>query len=257
MIELSLVGLVVAVMVMLGTWLVSVHRDDVSVVDPVWGLVFVAMTAAYLVGGHGDALRAGVTAALATAWGLRLFTHLTLRKRGATEDARYRAMRERHPLTFRVRSLVTVFMLQAVLAWVVAMPLLTAIADASPPAVTGWDAVGVALVVGGLAFETVADLQLTRFRADPSHRGMVMDRGLWRFSRHPNYFGECVVWWGFGLLGLATGAWWSLVSPVVMTVMLTRVSGVGMLERHMSSRPGYDDYVRRTNAFLPGPPRSG
>ena len=121
---------------------------------------------------------------------------------------------------------------------------------------------GAALFAAGFLFETVGDVQLARFKADPAssgrNGGRVMDRGLWRFTRHPNYFGECVLWWGLGLIAMATGwgAWWTLASPVLMTVLLLRVSGVTLLESHLQeTRPGYAEYVRRTNAFVPGRPK--
>jgi steroid 5-alpha reductase family enzyme len=124
----------------------------------------------------------------------------------------------------------------------------------------GWgDAVGAALAGFGLVFESVGDGQLARFKADPAHRGQVMDRGLWRFSRHPNYFGEACVWWGLGLMALSGAGWagaWSIVSPLLMTVLLLKVSGIGLLEKDIAERrPAYRDYIVRTNAFVPGPPR--
>jgi steroid 5-alpha reductase family enzyme len=119
------------------------------------------------------------------------------------------------------------------------------------------DFAGLALWCAGMFFETVGDLQLARFKADPANSGRVMDRGLWRYTRHPNYFGDFCIWWGLYLIALATGeAWWSIAGPVVMSILLLRVSGVPLIERHLTkSRPGYEDYVRRTSAFLPRPPR--
>lgn len=146
------------------------------------------------------------------------------------------------------------FGLQAGLAWLISLPLYAAIASPVP---LGWlDALGVSLVLAGIGIETLADLQLTRFRRDPANRGRVLDRGLWRYSRHPNYFGEACVWWGFGLLALAAGAVWALVSPALMTFLLLRVSGVVLLERDIAERrPAYRDYIARTSAFIPWPPR--
>lgn len=256
MIGLALIGLAVAAAVMIATWVVSVRRRDASVVDPVWGLVIVTIAVAYAAcGGRGDA-RQWITLTLAAAWGLRLFAYLAWRRRGEPEDRRYREMREKRPDAFARRSLVTVFGLQAVLSWIVAMPLLAAVHDPHPPAFTPLDVAGMALVAAGLAFEWTGDAQLARFKADPANEGRVMDRGLWRYTRHPNYFGEFLVWWGFGALALATGAWWALVSPLLMSALLMRFSGVGLLERHMSTRPGYAEYAARTNAFFPGPARS-
>ncbi len=152
-------------------------------------------------------------------------------------------------------SLGTVFLLQGALVLVVSLPLQVAVARAGPP-LGLLDAGGILLFALGFAFEAVADLQLARFKADPASRGRVMDRGLWRLTRHPNYFGDALLWWGLGLLGAAAGAAWTLVSPAVMTFLLLRVSGVTLLERDISDRrPGYRDYVRRTSAFFPWFPR--
>jgi len=156
-----------------------------------------------------------------------------------------------------VASLFTVFLLQGALAWVVSLPLQAGAARGAGAPLSLLDLAGVLVFAAGLAFEAVADAQLTRFRADPSSRGRVMDRGLWRYTRHPNYFGDAVAWWGMGLLAAAGGAAWALLGPALMTFLLVRVSGVALLERDIGSRrPGYQEYVRRTSAFVPLPPRA-
>jgi len=143
-----------------------------------------------------------------------------------------------------------VFWLQAVLLWLVSMPLLAAVVSTRP--LGPWDWLGGIVALVGLTLEAVADAQLSRFKKDPASKGRVLDTGLWRFSRHPNYFGDAVFWWGLGLVALGGGAWWSLVGPVVMTVLLLKVSGVTLLEEGLRrSRPGYEEYVRRTSAFVP------
>ena len=145
-----------------------------------------------------------------------------------------------------------VFGLQGVLAWIVALPLLPAIASSAP---LGWlDLLAVAFWVTGFVFEAVGDYQLARFKKQPENAGKVMDTGLWRYTRHPNYFGDFCIWWGFFLFAAATGAWWTVLSPVLMSFLLLRVSGVAMLEKTIEQRrPKYADYIRRTNAFFPGP----
>jgi steroid 5-alpha reductase family enzyme len=147
-----------------------------------------------------------------------------------------------------------VFGLQALLAWVVSLPLLVGIFDARP---LGWlDYLGVVVLLFGLLWESIGDAQLARFKCVADNRGQVMDQGLWRFSRHPNYFGECCVWWGFYLIALSGGGWWAIASPVLMTVLLLKVSGVGLLEKDIGERrPAYRDYVARTNAFFPWLPK--
>jgi steroid 5-alpha reductase family enzyme len=145
-------------------------------------------------------------------------------------------------------------LMQAVLAWIISLPLLGAILSPRPPGML--DAAGVTLWLAGLAFEAGGDWQLARFKADPANRGKVMDRGFWRLTRHPNYFGDFCVWWGFYLLAASAGAWWSAIGPLFMSVLLMKVSGVTLLEKDIGERrPGYAEYTRRTNAFFPGLPR--
>ncbi|OOO01771.1 MAG: hypothetical protein USCGTAYLOR_02004 [Chromatiales bacterium USCg_Taylor] len=140
------------------------------------------------------------------------------------------------------------------LAWIISLPLLAAVAGNAP--LNLLDIVGVPIAIFGVTFESLADWQLARFKADPTHRGRVLDTGLWRYTRHPNYFGEFCVWWGFYLIALAAGGWWSIVSPLLMSFLLLNVSGVVLLEKDISQRrPGYRDYITRTNAFFPGPPK--
>lgn len=238
----------------LATWGLSVPLRDASLADIAWGwLVTVpALVAAALVP---PAPRALPVLAIALAWALRLSLHIAWRHRGQPEDRRYQAMRARNDPHFAWKSLYLVFGLQAVLAWIVAAPLFGALAGTAP-----WrllDAPGLALALFGLAFEAVADAQLARFKADAANRGRVMDRGLWRYSRHPNYFGEACLWWGLGLVALAGGAWWALASPLLVTALLLKVSGVPLLEDDLHARrPGYRDYVRRTPAFFPWRPRA-
>ncbi len=187
---------------------------------------------------------------LAGAWALRLSIYIAWRHRGQPEDRRYQAIRRRNEPNFQWKSLYLVFGLQALLGWLVAAPLMAAVASPAP-----WsplDGVGVAVAAFGLLYEAVADAQMARFRADPRNRGTVMDRGLWRFSRHPNYFGECCLWWGLWLVAAGAGAWWTVLSPLLMTVLLLKVSGVPLLEQDLGRhRPGYADYVRRTPSFVP------
>lgn len=248
-------GLAAVSALMVATWAVSVVRRDASLVDRVWGLGFVVAAWVWALLGSGDPTRSWVVVALVTVWGLRLSAHITWRNWGHGEDPRYQQMRARHD-AFAVRSLVTVFGLQALLAAAIAVPLF---AVARGTTAFGWlDVVAVGLWTVGFVFEAGADLQLARFRADPSNRGRVLDSGLWRHSRHPNYFGDSVVWWSYGVFAVASGAWWALIGPLLMTLLIVKVSGVALTDRNMSSSPreGHAEYVRRTNAFFPGPRRS-
>jgi len=237
-------------------WAVSVIKRDASIVDIGWGLGFVGIATVGFLVGDGWAGRRGLVLVLTGIWGLRLAAYLLWRNWGQPEDYRYQRMRRHYGDRFARVSLVTVFGLQGVLMAIVSLPVQAAQAAKMPAQLTGFDLLGVALWATGLLFETAADAQLARFKADPQSQGQVMDRGLWRYTRHPNYFGDFCVWWGLFAIALSSGAVWSGVGPAAMTYLLMRVSGVPMLERGMEKRrPGYADYVRRTNAFFPGPPR--
>ncbi|MDH0863826.1 DUF1295 domain-containing protein [Mitsuaria sp. GD03876] len=253
----SAIGLLIALAIALPTWLASLPLRDASLADRVWS-AFIAAPAAFYVWRLGGDPRAMAMLAVLVAWAVRLGVFVSARNWGHGEDRRYRAIRERNQPGFPLKSLWLVFGLQAVLGWIVGWPLLAA-AGPGRADWTAWDAIGLAIAVGGLVVETVADAQLARFRRDPANRGQVMDRGLWRYSRHPNYFGECCLWWGLGLLALAAGgagAAWSLASPLLMTVLLLRVSGVALLEQDIGERrPAYRDYIARTSAFIPWPPK--
>jgi steroid 5-alpha reductase family enzyme len=249
-------GFALVLALLTAVWAASVARRDASLVDRWWGPGFAVVAWSWfaLLGASGP--RAWLVAALVTIWGVRLGWHITKRNRGHGEDARYTAMREDSPRTFWWTSLFTVFWLQGALLCVVALPLFAALSPEAPRALAATDWAGLTLWGAGFAFEAVGDAQLAAFKRDPANRGRVMDQGLWRYTRHPNYFGDATLWWGFGLLALATpGAWWTLAGPAIMTTLLVRVSGVALLEKQMSRRPGYADYVARTSAFLPLPPR--
>jgi steroid 5-alpha reductase family enzyme len=238
-------------------WLASLALRNASIVDVAWGPGFAAIALLGLAFGDGAPARRLLCAALALAWGLRLGVYLFLRNHGKGEDFRYRAMRAHHGARFPLVSLFTVFALQGALMWFISLPLPVG-ASASEPATLGaLDALGAALWTVGFAFEAVGDWQLARFKADPANAGAVMDRGLWRYTRHPNYFGDCLVWWGFYAIACSTPQGpFTLLSPALMTFLLLRVSGVALLERTIARRrPGYREYVERTSAFVPRPPR--
>jgi steroid 5-alpha reductase family enzyme len=252
---LYLRGLVVLLLAALAVWLISIVKRDVSIVDSLWGGFFVLAALAYAWPLAAFDARGLLVLALVVVWALRLTIYVTWRNWGEDEDSRYREIRGRNEPHFALKSVYLVFGLQAVLASVISLPLLAALRSGAPLGVL--DALGAALAVFGLAFETAADWQLARFKADAGNRGRVLARGLWRYSRHPNYFGECCFWWGIACLGVAAGGWWSLVSALLMTWLLLRVSGVALLERSIGERrPDYIDYVRSTSAFIPWPRRN-
>lgn len=237
-------------------WLLSLALRDASIVDICWGPAFLLAALVTLQLLETVTPRALTVTGLVALWAARLALHLGRRNIGHGEDPRYATWRAQHGRRWWWRSYLQVFVLQSVIAWGVGWPVHAALTSgAAFPAPT--DVFGIALVLTGLACETVADWQLTSFRADPANRGRVLDRGLWRFSRHPNYFGDAVVWWGFGALALAaSGGWMTLVGPAAMTFLLMRVSGVTLLERDITERrPDYARYIATTSAFVPWPPR--
>lgn len=234
-------------------WLVSLVKHDVSIVDSLWSLMFLAGAVMYASMTAEPGPRTTLVLILVAVWALRLFGYITWRNWGEEEDRRYQAIRARNEPNFAVKSLYLIFLLQATLAWIISLPLLAAIAGLGP--LGALDYLGVTLFAVGLLFETAGDFQLARFKADPANDGQVMRSGLWSYTRHPNYFGECCVWWGFFLIALSAGGWWSIVGPVLMTVLLLKVSGVALLEKDLSERrPDYAQYVKNTNAFFPGFP---
>lgn len=254
--DTAFLALAVIIAVAVVAWIISLIRRDVSIVDPLWAVMIVLGGWVYAITAPQVGPREGLVLLLATIWALRLSGYIAWRNRGHGEDRRYQEIRARNQPYFGLKSLYLIFGLQAVLAWIVSLPLMAALAADSPLALLDW--LGAALWLFGITFEATADWQLSRFKADPANSGQVMDRGLWRYSRHPNYFGEFCVWWGAWLVALAAGGLWSIISPLLMSVLLLRVSGVALLEKDIGERrPAYRDYIARTSTFFPWPPRHG
>ncbi|MBK9072905.1 MAG: DUF1295 domain-containing protein [Myxococcales bacterium] len=241
-------------------WLVSVRVRNVSIVDIAWAPAFAlgAAVMAWRAGACG--WRGGLVVAVLLVWAIRLGTHLARRLIGHDEDARYQAIRRRWDPGFWYKSLAIVFWFQATLVAVVSLPAWAIIVDgaADPSRPLGrWDALAAGIALIGIFIEAAADAQLVRFRADVTKRGEVLNTGLWCFSRHPNYFGNFVLWWGLGLWAVSIGAYWALIGPAIMTFLLLRVSGVALLESTIGSRrPGYAHYIATTSAFFPWPPKA-
>jgi steroid 5-alpha reductase family enzyme len=250
-------GLVPMVLLVVGTWLVSLIKRDASIVDSVWALLLLSGGVTYAVqyaslGSLGA--RQWLVLGLLVLWSLRLTIYITVRNWGEAEDHRYQKIRANNQPNFAFKSLYIVFLFQALLAWLVSLPLLSVATSMQPISVL--DCVGAAVVVFGVVFESIGDWQLSNFKADPSNRGRVLDSGLWRYTRHPNYFGECCVWWGFVLIAISAGGWWSVLGTLLMTLLLLKVSGVSLLEKDIATRrPEYRRYIETTNAFIPGPRR--
>ena len=247
-------GLAVILVAALVTWLISVALRDVSIVDSLWGPLFALASVAYAAALPQFGPRTVLVLTLVGLWAARLAAYITWRNWGEPEDRRYQVIRRNNSPQFAIKSLYLVFGLQGVLAWIISLPLLAAVASRSP--IGALDYAGIGLWAIGMAFEAGGDWQLARFKGRPENRGKVMDRGFWRYTRHPNYFGEICIWWGFYLIALGAGGWWTILSPLVMSFLLIRISGVALLEKDIGERrPAYRAYVKRTNALLPGPPR--
>jgi steroid 5-alpha reductase family enzyme len=253
---LVLAGLGATLALMFLAWALSLALRNTGIVDVFWGLAIAGAGVAWVLVAPQDAPRGALAATLAVVWALRLGGHILWRGWGRPEDRRYREIRARNEPGFAVKSLYLVFGLQAVLAWLVAFPLYGAAVSTAP--LGALDYAGGALWVFGFGYEAIADAQLAGFqRRGGADRG-VMQAGLWRYSRHPNYFGECVLWWGLWLVAAGGGAWWTAFGPALLTFFLLKVSGVALTEKDIADRrPEYRDYIRRTRAFFPAPPRAG
>lgn len=248
-------GVVLGLMILL--WLLSLPLHNSSIVDIFWGAGFVIVAwAAFLLTPDGFPPRKLLLAGLVTVWGLRLSVYVLRRNWGKPEDFRYAKWREESGRNWWWYSFFKVFLLQGFLLWIISTPLLTAQASPTPARLGLPDALGVVVWAVGFFFEVVGDRQLERFKADPANKGKLLMSGVWRYTRHPNYFGDAAQWWGYFLIAAAAGGWWTGFSPILMTLLLVRVSGVALLERTLiETKPGYRRYAQTTSAFVPWFPR--
>jgi steroid 5-alpha reductase family enzyme len=237
---------------------VALLKKDNSVADIAWGLGFV-LAAGITLAGRGDwAVRPILASSLVFIWGIRLALHILLRNRKRGEDPRYAAWRAKWGRSFVVRSYLQVFLLQGFFLLVISYSviLINTSVSASPHPVGLLDLAGTVVWVVGFLFEAVGDAQLARFKRDTGNRGKIMDNGLWRYSRHPNYFGESLMWWGIFIVALEVPyGWTAIVSPVLITFLLVRVSGIPMLEKKYAGNAEFQAYARRTSAFVPWRPK--
>lgn len=256
-IEIYMIGLAAIMALMVLLWLVSLRLKNSSIVDIFWGTGFVIAGWVYfLLTPDGFFPRKLLIMTLVTIWGLRLSLYILRRNWGKPEDFRYQVWRKEAGQAWWWRSFFKVFLLQGFLLWIISIPLLAAQYPQLPDHLTFLDYLGVFLWLIGFFFESTGDYQLARFKADPANKGKVMDKGVWRYTRHPNYFGDSAQWWGYYLIALAAGGWWSLFSPVLMTLLLLRVSGVALLEKTLETKPGYKEYIEKTSSFIPWFPKS-
>ena len=250
-------NLAAVISMMICGWLISLITKNVTIVDSLWGLGFVLI--AWLTFGMAEGFwgRKYLIVLLTTVWGLRLSAHLSWRNWGKGEDPRYGSWRKASGERFWIISLFKIFLLQALFLWVIALGIQYAQVSPSPPHFIWLDLLGCIVWTIGFVFESVSDWQLARFKADPTNRGKVMDRGLWAYSRHPNYFGDFLIWWGIFLIVLSTPtSWWTVGSPLIMTAVLLKMTGVPLTEKIIVvTRPGYREYIKRTHAFFPWFPK--
>ena len=244
-------ALVAAAMILL--WLISLRLKDASIVDIFWGVGFVLIAwATHSVSPVGA--RGTVLVTLTTVWGLRLAAYLAWRNHGKGEDPRYGAMRDFRGEQFWWVSLITVFGLQGAVMWLISLPVQVGQASGLPMSMLSY--LGIAIWTLGFLFESIGDYQLARFKSVGEPGRKVMDQGLWRYTRHPNYFGNALIWWGLFLVAVTESTIWLAISPILMTFLLLKVSGVALLERSLAGRSAeYRNYVARTSAFIPWPPK--
>ena len=247
-----------AVVAMMGIgWIISLIYRNVTIVDSLWGLGFVLIAWMTFSLSEGYVARKTMIAVMVTLWGLRLSIYLSLRNWGKGEDPRYGLWRKDSGDNFWIVSLFKVFLLQAVFMWCISLAPQFGQFSPTPNDLTWLDIIGLSVWTGGFLFESIGDWQLARFKSNPENKGKVMDKGLWAYSRHPNYFGEFLVWWGLFLVTFATpGNWWTICSPLIVTVVLLKMTGIPLTEKTIGkTRPGYRQYIERTNAFIPWFPK--
>lgn len=249
-------GLLLIMIMMTLLWGVSIIVKNVSIVDLFWGLGFVLIAGFYFLKTEGLEIRKFIVLTLAALWGLRLSLYLAWRNIGEGEDYRYKQFRERYGSRYWWLSYFQTFMLQGVLMWLISAPLLGAQYFGRNIPFGILDVIGIIFWLLGFFFETTGDLQLARFKTDPANKGKIMDKGLWKYTRHPNYFGDSSVWWGFGILCLAAGSYLPILGSILMTFIIIKISGVGLLEKNLKNRkPGYREYIDKTSAFIPWFPK--
>ncbi len=255
-IQIYLLAFASIMLMMTILWLISIKIKNVSIVDLFWGFGFVVASVVYFLTTEGTEIRKILIMTMVSIWGLRLSIYLAWRNLGKGEDFRYQKFRKDFGENrYWWYSFFSVFLLQGVLMWLISAPLLGAQFYAgSEPGIL--DFIGVAIWVTGFVFEAGGDFQLARFKANPSNKGKVLDTGFWRYTRHPNYFGDAAVWFGYGLICLSAGSYIPILGSVLMTALIIKVSGVALLEKTLKdTKPAYKEYVRKTNAFIPWFPK--
>ncbi|TVQ88901.1 MAG: DUF1295 domain-containing protein [Bacteroidetes bacterium] len=250
--KLWLEGFAVVLVFMTLIWIWSVRIHNAGIVDPFWGMGFVTVTAWYAYRLNITEPHQWILLAMVAIWGLRLFLYLFLRNYGKEEDYRYQQFRSNYgEKRYWWFSFFQVFMLQGVLLAFISISILGGIFP-SEQGNTVWLIFSIIFWLVGFGFEAGGDYQMAKFKAEPGNKGKVMDKGLWRYTRHPNYFGDTMVWWAYALMAVYNGYWWAIAGAGLMTWLIIKISGVAMLEKNLKTRrEGYEDYIKRTSAFFP------
>lgn len=238
-------------------WLLSVKLKNVSIVDLFWGVGFVVVNAFYVFMSGDLTIRKYIMLVLVTIWGLRLSSYLAWRNIGKGEDFRYQEFRRKYgPQRYWWISYFQTFLLQGVLTMIISLPLLGVSMGNTSDSLNLLDYCAILVWVIGFSFEAGGDYQLARFKKNPENKGKVMCYGFWKYTRHPNYFGDSAVWWAYALFSIAAGSYWQVIGSVVMTLLIIKVSGVALLEKTLNNtKPQYAEYIRKTNAFFPWFPK--
>lgn len=247
----------VIMILMSSLWIVSVFLKNVSIVDPFWGYGFVLAGWFYYFNSEGFETRQLLVLGLLTLWGLRLSIYLGWRNKGKGEDFRYQKFRQDYgPKRYWWFSFFQTFLLQGVLMWLISSPLLAAQYHGNDIDLGFFDYIAIGLFIIGFFFEAGGDYQLAKFKANPNNKGKVLNTGFWQYTRHPNYFGDATIWWAFGLFSVSAGSYWPLLSSLLMTLLIIKVSGVALLEKSLKdTKPQYKEYIENTNAFFPWFPK--
>jgi len=237
-------------------WIISIFLKNVSIVDLFWGFGFVVASAFYFLN-TGYTVRKIILMSLVAIWGCRLSIYLAWRNYGKGEDFRYREFRKKYgEKRYWWVSFFQVFLLQGILMWLISVPLLGAQYFGQSNQLNIFDLAGIVVWLTGFIFETGSDYQLAVFKADPGKKGKVLDTGFWRYSRHPNYFGDSAVWWGYAIICLAAGSYIPILGSVLMTALIIKVSGVALLEKTLKTqKPQYTGYIEKTSSFFPWFPK--
>ena len=254
--QIYLQALIIILALMTLLWIVSIFIKNVSIVDLFWGFGFVVAGSFYFMQGEGELARKVVVLCMVAIWGIRLSVYLAWRNIGKGEDFRYQQFRKNYGKGYWWISYFQTFLLQGLLMWMISAPLLGAQLRGGGAAIGWLDWIGMLVWIIGITFEAGGDYQLSRFKANPENRGKVLDTGFWRLTRHPNYFGDTAVWWGFACMSLAAGSYWPVLGSLVMTLLIIKVSGVALLEKSLNdTKPQYKAYIERTSAFFPWFPK--